>query len=177
MRLAHFSGKPNLLGALAGLSLLLLAAGCGNATSESANPAAAAPAAQPTVSSTAAPADDNAALQEAVVAYVRDVKGLDTSKMEIVMKGPAVTGATAQATVNFKIKGSEMAPMTYQYAFEKSGEAWKVVSSKPASGEGHGTMPTQALPEGHPPVSGQPAGTGAPGMASGHSAPSAPAAH
>ena len=175
MRLVYFSGKPDLLAPLAGLSLLLLAAGCSNATSETSKQAAKAP--QAAVSSPAAPADDAAALQEAVIAYVRDVKGLDTSKMDVVMKNPAVTGTTAQATVDFKIKESEMAPMTYQYAFEKSGEAWKVVSSKPASGEGHGAIPMQPMPEGHPPVSGQPAETGAPGMASGHSAPPAPAAH
>ncbi len=162
--------------ALCAVALLLSSANCSSGSSGSAKPAAAA--SQAAIAAPPPEASENtAALQEAVVAYVRDVKGLDTSKMEVVMKDQAMTGTTAEATVAFKIKRSEMAPMTYQYTFEKSGEAWKVVSSKPASGEGHGAMPVPSMPEGHPPVGGQPAGTGPAGMASGHTAPLTPVTH
>lgn len=158
--------KKVLSGTLPAFALLLSGAACNNpgpAPAKSTTPAPAQAASAP-----AAPSQDSSALQEAVITYVRDVKGLDTSKMDVVLKESAVNGTTAEATVQFKIKGSDMPPMTYLYSLEKSGGAWKVVSSKPASGEGHGAMPSGTMPEGHPPVSGQPAQTGAPSMASGH---------
>ena len=158
--------KKVFMGTLPAMALLLLAAACSNNGPAPAKPAAPGP--PPSAPASAAPSDESQAIQDAVVTYVRDVKGLDTSKMDVVLKNQTINGATAEATAEFKIKGSDMPPMIYVYSLEKSAEGWKVISSKPASGEGHGTIPSGTIPEGHPPVSGHPATTGAPGMASGH---------
>lgn len=164
----RFFAEKYVIATLPVVALLMLATACKDVGTSPATAKPAPPVAAPAAPSQAASADEGKALQDAVVTYVRDVKGLDTTKMDVALKNQTLNGEKAEATVEFKIKGSEMPPMTYVYSLEKSGDGWKVISSKPASGEGHGAMPSGTMPEGHPPVASHSSGTGAPDMASSH---------
>jgi hypothetical protein len=63
----------------------------------------------------------------------------------------------AEATVSFRLKGSEgSSGMTMSYSLEKQGNRWAVKGRADSAGSPHGAggeMP-QGMPEGHPPVGG-----------------------
>ena len=111
-------------------------------------------------------------VQEAVVKYLTEVRGLDLSKMNVSFGSPKVDGDKATCEASFKVKGmDDMPPMEYTYQLQKEGGAWKVLGSAGKDG-GHAGAPSSGagMPAGHPGMEGGAAGQGggSMGMPAGH---------
>jgi hypothetical protein len=92
------------------------------------------------------------AVQAAVMERLTKVSGLNVAGMDVEVSNVTFSGNNAEAQVAFKPKGSTETMLKMSYKLEKSGEAWKVVSSSGGMGGGMGGMGGGQLPPGHTPV-------------------------
>lgn len=107
-------------------------------------------------------ANDQDAIRASIEKHLTGRADLNLSVMDREVKQVSVNGDHASAQVEFRLKGSD-AKMEIEYALERRGKDWAVLSSQPMgmdnSHSGTGQPPAGApdsggghLPQGHPPV-------------------------
>jgi hypothetical protein len=106
---------------------------------------------------------DEDAIRASIEKRLTSRSDLNLGVMDREVKQVSVTGDKANAQVEFRLKGGD-AKMDIDYALERQGGEWVVVSSQPMGmppimPPGAGQMPSgsadtpgQQLPEGHPPA-------------------------
>ena len=106
--------------------------------------------------------NNNAAVRQAIIDHLAQRKSLDlnVSQMDINVTAVAYRGSEADATVSFKVRGSNNpdAGMTMRYTLERKGNVWAVKAKGESSGGAHGPVPPSEMPPGHPPVERQGSG-------------------
>jgi hypothetical protein len=106
--------------------------------------------------------NDDAAIRESIEKRLTSRTDLNMGVMDREVKQVSVNGDKADAQVEFRLKGGD-AKMDIDYALERQGGEWVVVSSQPMGmppmPPGAGQMPSgssdapgQRLPAGHPPT-------------------------
>ena len=106
----------------------------------------------------------NGQVQEAVAEHLTERPGIDASRMMIEVESVSVQGDQAEAEVIFRSRDTPDSRMNYHYKLRREAGKWKVESGQPSAAqsphpqsggreEGPGSG---ALPEGHPPVGGNP---------------------
>ena len=107
-------------------------------------------------------ANDQDAIRASIEKHLTGRADLNLSVMDREVKQVSVDGDHASAQVEFRLKGSD-AKMEIEYALERRGKDWAVLSNQPmgmdSSHSGMGQAPAGApdsgggpLPQGHPPV-------------------------
>ena len=94
-----------------------------------------------------------AAITEAIKAYLRDGRGLRPDAMKMDLHDLRLDGDEAHVNVRFSSEGSP-GGLEREYHLHREAGAWKVVES---SGASHGEPQTQPMPPDHPPLT--PGGT------------------
>ena len=105
---------------------------------------------------------DQDAIRAGIDKHLSGVAGLNMSMMDREVKQVSINGDHATAQVEFRVKQGT-ATMQVEYALEKQGAEWNVVSSQPKIGQNQGpgmSIPPQgspgaggnSMPQGHPPV-------------------------
>ena len=98
------------------------------------------------------PAEDvrsqEAAITEAIQAYLRDGRGLRPEAMKMELRDLSLDGDEANVHVRFTSAGAPGA-LERDYHLHREAGAWKVVQS---SGESHGEPQTPGMPPDHPPL-------------------------
>jgi hypothetical protein len=117
-----------LLAALALAAVALLATGCGKQAEDVAS--------------------QEAAITEAINAYLRDGRGLRPDAMKMELRDLRLDGDEANVHVRFSSAGAP-GGMEREYHLHREAGAWKVVESK---GETHGEPQTRPMPPDHPPI-------------------------
>ena len=101
--------------------------------------------------------NDQDAIRASIDKHLTEQAGLNLSAMDREVKNITVNGNTADAQVEFRVKGGD-ASMQVQYSMQKDSSGWKVMSSKPMPGmgahPGSDGPPASgdSMPQGHPPV-------------------------
>jgi hypothetical protein len=106
--------------------------------------------------------NDQDAVRASIEKHLNGRADLNLSAMDREVKQVSVNGDHASAQVEFRLKGSD-AKMEIEYALERQGKEWAVLSSQPMgmdnahSGMGQPPAGTPGsgggqLPQGHPPV-------------------------
>jgi len=106
--------------------------------------------------------NDQDAIRASIEKHLNGRADLNLSAMDREVKQVSVNGDHASAQVEFRLKGGD-ARMEIEYALERQGKEWTVLSSQPMgmdnSHSGMGQPPADApgsgggqLPQGHPPV-------------------------
>jgi hypothetical protein len=110
--------------------------------------------------------DQTAAIKKAIETHLASRSDLAFNQMTMDVKEVKVDGDKAGADVVFRVTNAPEMQMGYHYDLAREGGAWKVVDGRPSqenskhpSGDAdpNATDPN-ALPPGHPPLSGAPAG-------------------
>lgn len=105
---------------------------------------------------------DQDAIRASIEKHLNGRADLNLSAMDREVKTVSVNGDHANAQVEFRLKGGD-ARMEIEYALERQGKDWNVLSSQPVGmGDAHSGMehsPSSApdsgngqLPQGHPPT-------------------------
>jgi hypothetical protein len=109
-------------------------------------------------------ANDQDAIRASIEKRLNARTDLNLSVMDREVKQVSVNGDQATAQVEFRLKGSD-AHMDIEYALERKGKDWVILSSQPVGmGNAHsgGGQPTESAPgsgnlsQGHPPVNQHP---------------------
>ena len=120
---------------------------------------------------------DREAIRAAIEKHLSERSDLNRSAMDVKIGQVSIEGNTAQAQVEFQVKGAAAAGFTMQmsYQLERQGDGWVVRSSRtggdnPAHPQAGGAMPptsgpSDSLPAGHPSVGGTPPAGDASGSA------------
>jgi hypothetical protein len=106
--------------------------------------------------------NDQDAIRASIEKHLNGRADLNLSVMDREVKQVSVNGDHASAQVEFRLKGSD-AKMEIEYALERQGKEWTVLSSQPMgmdnSHSGMGQPPAGTpdsgggqIPQGHPPV-------------------------
>ena len=106
--------------------------------------------------------NDQDAIRASIEKHLNGRADLNLSVMDREVKQVSVNGDHASAQVEFRLKGSE-AKMEIEYALQRQGKEWNVLSSQPVgmdnSHSGMGQPPSDTpesggghLTQGHPPV-------------------------
>lgn len=106
--------------------------------------------------------DDQDAIRASIEKRLNGRADLNLSAMDRQIKQISIDGDHATAQVEFRLKGGD-ARMEIEYALERQGKEWAVLSSQPIGGESSHTEMEGApssvpdaggspLPQGHPPV-------------------------
>ena len=107
--------------------------------------------------------NDQDAIRASIEKHLNGRADLNLSVMDREVKQVSVNGDHASAQVEFRLKGSD-AKMEIEYALERQGKDWAVLSSQPMGMDnGHSWIGATALPatpdsggghlpQGHPPV-------------------------
>jgi len=106
--------------------------------------------------------NDQDAIRASIEKHLNGRADLNLSVMDREVKQVSVNGDHANAQVEFRLKGSD-AKMEIEYALERQGKEWTVLSSQPMGMDnahsGTEQVPPSApdsggghLPQGHPPV-------------------------
>lgn len=106
--------------------------------------------------------NDQDAIRASIEKHLTGRADLNLSVMDREVKQVSVDGDHAKAQVEFRLKGSD-AKMEIEYALERQGKDWAVLSSQPmgmdSGHSGMGQPPAGSpdsggghLPQGHPPV-------------------------
>jgi len=106
---------------------------------------------------------DQDAIRASIEKHLNERSDLNLSAMDREFKQVSVNGDHANAQVEFRVKGGD-AQMNIEYALQRQGKDWTVLSSQPMGmGDPHSGMPQQPPtsgpyygqgqpPQGHPPV-------------------------
>ena len=104
------------------------------------------------------PATETPGITEAVKTYVKEVKKIEVTKLDIAIKDLKIDGDKAQCQASFSLKEQKDMAFTYAYSLEKKAGKWAVISSSSA-GQSHGGVPEGmgggmegGMPPGHPPM-------------------------
>ena len=97
------------------------------------------------------------AVRQAVMKHLSSRKGLDLnmSAMDLEVGDVSFRANEADATVSFRVKGSQASAMTMKYLLVREGGEWKVkpkAEADGAPGNPHGVAAPGELPPGHPPA-------------------------
>jgi hypothetical protein len=104
----------------------------------------------------------NAQVQSAIAEHLADRPGIAPDRLLIEVQTVTVQGDKAEADVIFRSRDNPESRMAYHYELRREGDAWKVQGGRPSSAESPHPVPEAApdagatLPEGHPPVEGNP---------------------
>jgi len=97
-------------------------------------------------------ASQEAAIKEAINAYLRDGRGLRPEAMKMELSELHLQGDEARVHARFSSEGAP-GGLERDYQLRREAGAWKVVESK---GESHGEPQTRPMPPDHPPISAEP---------------------
>ena len=98
------------------------------------------------------------AVRQAVLEHLSSRKGLDLNMgaMDLEVGDVSFRADEADATVSFRVKGSQTSAMTMKYLLVREGSQWKVKpKADGAPGNPHGVAAPVELPPGHPPPAGE----------------------
>jgi hypothetical protein len=106
--------------------------------------------------------DQKPAVEKAIKAHLSSRTDLAINQMVMEVKDVKVDGDKAGADVLFRVTNAPEMQMGYHYELAREGGEWKVLQGRPAqTNSAHptgsadpGTTDPNALPPGHPPVSG-----------------------
>ena len=104
----------------------------------------------------------NAQIQSAIADHLSDRPGIAADRLLIEVETVTVQGERAEAEVIFRSRDNPESRMEYHYELRREGGAWKVENGRPSAAESPHPGPESApdegatLPEGHPPVEGNP---------------------
>ena len=92
-------------------------------------------------------AREEAAIRAAIGDYLLEERGIDPDLMRMELAEVQIQGDQAMVLVRFS---SSQAPegLEFEYELERSGEGWKVASSRSQGTHGGGTMPDDHPPDG-----------------------------
>ena len=106
----------------------------------------------------------NTQVQEAIGEHLASRPGVDATRMVVEVQTVSVQGDQAEAEVIFRSRDAPDSRMNYHYVLKKAEGKWKVESGRPSAaqsphpqpGGSEGAPGAGTLPEGHPPVGGNP---------------------
>jgi hypothetical protein len=104
----------------------------------------------------------NAQIQEVIAEHLASRPGISADRLLIEVERVTVQGDRAEAEVIFRSRDNPESRMAYHYELRREGDAWKVAGGRPSAAESPHPGPEAApdagatLPEGHPPVEGNP---------------------
>jgi len=97
------------------------------------------------------------AVRQAILDHLSKRGTLNLNSMQVDVVSVVFRQNEADATVSFRIKGSQGGPgMTMNYTLEKQGNRWVVKGRSDSAGSPHGAMGQMpgGMPAGHPPIGG-----------------------
>ncbi len=98
--------------------------------------------------------ENTEAVRQAILEHLSKRGTLNLNSMQVDVVSVSFRQTEADATVSFRLKGSQGGPgMTMNYTLVKQGNGWAVKDRADAAGSPHGAgqMP-QGMPQGHPQV-------------------------
>lgn len=104
----------------------------------------------------------NAQIQDVIAEHLASRPGISADRMLIEVERVTVQGDRAEAEVIFRSRDNPESRMAYHYELRREDGAWKVEGGRPSAPESPHPVPEAApdagatLPEGHPPVEGNP---------------------
>ena len=104
----------------------------------------------------------NAQVQSAIADHLSDRPGITADRLLIEVETVTVQGERAEAEVIFRSRDNPESRMAYHYELRRESGAWKVENGRPSAAGSPHPGPESApeegatLPEGHPPVEGNP---------------------
>ena len=104
----------------------------------------------------------NAQVQSAIADHLSDRPGITADRLLIEVETVTVQGERAEAEVIFRSRDNPESRMAYHYELRRESGAWKVENGRPSAAQSPHPGPESApeegatLPEGHPPVEGNP---------------------
>jgi hypothetical protein len=106
----------------------------------------------------------NGQVQEAIAEHLASRPGIDATRMTVEVESVSVQGDQAEAEVVFRSRDTPDSRMNYHYELRRADGKWTVENGRPSgaesphpqSGGGEEGAGSGALPEGHPPVGGNP---------------------
>ena len=104
----------------------------------------------------------NAQIQEVIAEHLASRPGISADRMLIEVQTVTVQGDRAEAEVIFRSRDNPESRMAYHYELRREDGAWKVEGGRPSAAESPHPVPETApdagatVPEGHPPVEGNP---------------------
>ncbi|HBY60465.1 MAG TPA: hypothetical protein DEH78_11625 [Solibacterales bacterium] len=106
------------------------------------------------------------AVRQGVIKHLAGKAGLDVGSMQVDVSTLTFRDNEADALVSFRPKGSTDPgnAMQMKYTLERKGSEWVVKGKSESGGAPHGAAPPAlpGMPQGHPPVSSEPAAPPAP---------------